>query len=455
MAVSKRLRYEILARDGHRCRYCGATAPDVKLVIDHVTPTALGGRDEPSNLVTACDPCNSGKTSTIPGAAVVADVADDAVRWAAAMKQAVAEMEAEEEPKLAYRQAFLDAWNEWTITWNGKEEPLPLPEDWRSSVERYRLAGIPATAWSDLIEPGAISRKVRPADVFRYTCGVANNYVAKLHERAKSLVSPQVAPRNPDATWDDAFRLVKEAAFAIWYSSMINGEDELPQETVTAFRESLAALTDEELTLEPGRIVDAAQFATYYGLSDIKTAIRDKDADRAWTAWNISWPTQYIPGDPNEPWSGTSIGGPTKEDSDRLQAQVDKLLEANVPMGRIEWAAAYAGFHKSAALYRGLTAQELEATGEHAQMCQIRELWRSGFTAPTSAVPASEDVDAFIRSIRPAMTGPDGDVRTYWYTDLFDAATTAATYQDTSIAASLPRFGSVFEAAAAIPPLPE
>lgn len=72
MAVSKRLRYEILRRDNHTCRYCGASAPDVPLRVDHVTPVALGGTDEPSNLVTSCEPCNSGKTSTIEG--FVADI---------------------------------------------------------------------------------------------------------------------------------------------------------------------------------------------------------------------------------------------------------------------------------------------------------------------------------------------------------------------------------------------
>lgn len=67
MAVSKRLRYEVLRRDSHTCRYCGASAPDVLLRVDHVTPVALGGTDTPENLVTACDPCNSGKSSTIEG----------------------------------------------------------------------------------------------------------------------------------------------------------------------------------------------------------------------------------------------------------------------------------------------------------------------------------------------------------------------------------------------------
>ena len=41
MALSKRLRYEILRRDNHTCRYCGASAPDVTLTVDHVVPCLL------------------------------------------------------------------------------------------------------------------------------------------------------------------------------------------------------------------------------------------------------------------------------------------------------------------------------------------------------------------------------------------------------------------------------
>lgn len=82
MAVSKRLRYEILRRDHHACRYCGAKAPDVKLNVDHVIPQALGGSDAPTNLVTACADCNGGKTSSMPGAEAVADVDQQAFRSA-------------------------------------------------------------------------------------------------------------------------------------------------------------------------------------------------------------------------------------------------------------------------------------------------------------------------------------------------------------------------------------
>lgn len=88
MAVSKRLRYEILRRDNHACRYCGATAPTVKLNVDHVIPQALGGSDKPTNLVTACADCNSGKTSSLPNATPVADVEQGALREAIEARRA-------------------------------------------------------------------------------------------------------------------------------------------------------------------------------------------------------------------------------------------------------------------------------------------------------------------------------------------------------------------------------
>jgi 5-methylcytosine-specific restriction endonuclease McrA len=54
----RRLRAEILARDGNRCHYCGGPAATV----DHLTPRSRGG--DPTNrhnLVAACLGCNSAK----------------------------------------------------------------------------------------------------------------------------------------------------------------------------------------------------------------------------------------------------------------------------------------------------------------------------------------------------------------------------------------------------------
>lgn len=66
MAVSKRLRYEVLRRDKQTCQYCGARAPQTPLTVDHVVPRTLGGSDQPDNLVAACFDCNAGKSSSRP-----------------------------------------------------------------------------------------------------------------------------------------------------------------------------------------------------------------------------------------------------------------------------------------------------------------------------------------------------------------------------------------------------
>ncbi len=59
--IRPKLRFEILSRDNFTCRYCGASAPDVKLQVDHVIPVSKGGILDLSNLVTACFECNIGK----------------------------------------------------------------------------------------------------------------------------------------------------------------------------------------------------------------------------------------------------------------------------------------------------------------------------------------------------------------------------------------------------------
>ena len=56
-------RLAIYHRDGWCCVYCGALgeALGVGLSLDHVVACELGGDNVPSNLVTACGPCNSAK----------------------------------------------------------------------------------------------------------------------------------------------------------------------------------------------------------------------------------------------------------------------------------------------------------------------------------------------------------------------------------------------------------
>ena len=59
--LSKTVRFSVFKRDSFACRYCGATAPNVQLHVDHVVPVSEGGQDDIDNLVTACAACNFGK----------------------------------------------------------------------------------------------------------------------------------------------------------------------------------------------------------------------------------------------------------------------------------------------------------------------------------------------------------------------------------------------------------
>lgn len=60
--IPPKLRFEILKRSNFKCDYCGRGKADgVELQIDHVIAVAMGGLNDPTNLVTACAPCNLGK----------------------------------------------------------------------------------------------------------------------------------------------------------------------------------------------------------------------------------------------------------------------------------------------------------------------------------------------------------------------------------------------------------
>ena len=62
VTIPRDLRFNILSRDGFTCRYCGGKPPVKELVVDHVVSVADGGPlTDPSNLVTSCKDCNSGK----------------------------------------------------------------------------------------------------------------------------------------------------------------------------------------------------------------------------------------------------------------------------------------------------------------------------------------------------------------------------------------------------------
>lgn len=189
MPVPKRLRFEILRRDNHACRYCGATAPTATLTVDHVIPEVLGGTNEPSNLVTACEPCNSGKSSVQPDAPLVADVAADTFRWAEAVKVAAVYSEMERERRDKTRDAFLAAWNNWGYHRmdTGAQVPYALPNDWSISIDRFTVAGLRPGDIADAVDQTMRSSKVN--DRWRFFCGIGWRMVRDLHTIARQVIA--------------------------------------------------------------------------------------------------------------------------------------------------------------------------------------------------------------------------------------------------------------------------
>lgn len=242
MAVSKRLRFEIFRRDNHTCRYCGASAPDVTLEPDHVVPVTLGGTDEPSNLVTACQDCNSGKTSTSPDSPLVEDVEQDALRWSKAMEKAAdvqahhrdrigevrdairlaleaaflgGEMEVCHEPRAGwhwsrnpdrtypyvvklrnvytdeYRAIFMADSEDEVQRWADRHwmRTVPdLPHDWDASIPTWIASGVDERDFDDAAEVAARAKHVAPRDRYRYFCGVIWRKIEDRQRIARDLL---------------------------------------------------------------------------------------------------------------------------------------------------------------------------------------------------------------------------------------------------------------------------
>lgn len=64
-AIPKSIRFEVFKRDSFTCQYCGRSAPDVLLEVDHIVPVSKGGTDDLLNLVTSCRDCNRGKSAKL------------------------------------------------------------------------------------------------------------------------------------------------------------------------------------------------------------------------------------------------------------------------------------------------------------------------------------------------------------------------------------------------------
>lgn len=186
MAISRRLRFEILRRDGFACRYCGDKAPDVKLTVDHVIAVTLGGGDEPNNLVTACQPCNAGKSSIPVDAELVADVDASALLWAKAVERAAAQ-------RIAERGATYDKIYDWSVgSWETFTNPttgdlMPRPDGWEDTIERFLSLSLTVDDLKHYTSV-AMDSSAGNANVWRYFCGCCWNEVSRRQELARTML---------------------------------------------------------------------------------------------------------------------------------------------------------------------------------------------------------------------------------------------------------------------------
>lgn len=187
MAVSRRLRFEVLRRDNYTCQYCGASAPDAVLTVDHVIPTALGGGDEPNNLVTACQDCNSGKSSMPADAPIVEAVDAAALLWAKAIEQVNAQRQAQMVDLDLVLNEFGAMWTD-RAPWAAQGNYSGQPTDWASTIQTFVENGITIDDLTHYMDVAFSARSVANRDRWRYFCGCIWKELGKRQEMARRLI---------------------------------------------------------------------------------------------------------------------------------------------------------------------------------------------------------------------------------------------------------------------------
>ncbi len=115
--LSKRLRFEVFKRDHFACVYCGRTPPTVTLQIDHYEAVASGGSDDVSNLFTACEDCNLGKSDR-------------------PMDNALPQIRPEEIDKLAERVEQMRQYQGWRREYE-RQLRLELPDIYEAWIDQF------------------------------------------------------------------------------------------------------------------------------------------------------------------------------------------------------------------------------------------------------------------------------------------------------------------------------
>lgn len=142
-SLSKKTRFEVFKRDSFKCQYCGASAPESILVVDHIDPLSKDGADEMVNYITACQPCNAGKSdrkledaTTLQKQKAQLEELNDRreqlemmMKWRGGLKE-IGEVQLEESAK---------AWKECAVGWSLNEKGL---KELRGHIKKHGLSAV-------------------------------------------------------------------------------------------------------------------------------------------------------------------------------------------------------------------------------------------------------------------------------------------------------------------------
>ena len=108
-------RYNIWARDGGKCQYCGSRVSRDEYTYDHVVPRSQGGQTTWDNVVVACVPCNQRKGGRTPAQAHMV------LRSVPVKPKRIPDMGG----GMSYREGMPESWKNWlrdSIYWNSELE---------------------------------------------------------------------------------------------------------------------------------------------------------------------------------------------------------------------------------------------------------------------------------------------------------------------------------------------
>ena len=169
MAISKKLRFEILTRDNYTCVYCGRSTFDVELEVDHVIPKSKGGSNDPVNLVTACFDCNRSKSNSLISESKTADFCVENSEHVTRMAEAeAAKIKAMRSAKRQFNKVIRDL-----------EESLSL--EITTLGQRSVRQFLSRLGLDEVVDAACIaSAKPTKGDRWRYFCGVCWNKIRQI-----------------------------------------------------------------------------------------------------------------------------------------------------------------------------------------------------------------------------------------------------------------------------------